>query len=118
MVVDDDSLLREMLLIALGGRHDVVCLPTGDDLVAIARCYRPDLLILDVNLPGEDGFAVCEQVRAAAGLGPLPILFLTARRDDRTFLRALECGGTACLTKPFEVAALADRVEALLRAFR
>lgn len=118
MVVDDDSTVRELLLITLGGRYNVICLPNGDDIVDLITSYMPNLLVLDINLPGTDGFSVCREVRSLTMLRKLPVLFLSIRRDDKSFLKGLECGGAAFLGKPFDISALNERVEYLLRSYR
>lgn len=118
MAVDDDGTVREMLLLALGGRYNVICLPSGEDIADLVTSYMPNLLILDINLPGQDGFAVCRELRGLTLLRPVPILFLSVRKDDRSFLRGLESGGAAYLSKPFDVSALHERVEYLLKSYR
>lgn len=117
MVVDDDAGVREMLLLSLGRRFNVICLPSGEDIAALVTSYMPNLLILDVNLPGSDGFEVCREVRALTRLKSLPILFLTVRRDDKSFLRGLESGGASYVTKPFEMPALQERIDYLLKTY-
>jgi len=118
MVVDDDSTVRELLLITLGGRYNVICLPNGDDIVDLITSYMPNLLVLDINLPGADGYAVCREVRSLTMLRHLPVLFLSVRRDDQSFLKGLESGGASFLSKPFDISALNERVEYLLRSYR
>lgn len=114
IVVDDDGTIREMLRVGLESQYDVVCLPTGEGVIQAIDESHPRLLVLDVNLPGADGHDICEKVRAEARLRRLPILFITARRDDKTFLKSLQSGGDAVLAKPFEIAAFREKVEYLL----
>jgi DNA-binding response OmpR family regulator len=115
IVVDDDGTIREMLRVALEKQYEVVCLSTGEAVIEAIDRFHPRLLVLDVNLPGSDGYEVCERVRAEARLRRLPILFITVRRDDATFLKSLQSGGNALLAKPFEIEAFRDKVEQLLR---
>ena len=115
IVVDDDGTIREMLRVGLENQYDVVCLSTGEGVIEAIDKFHPRLLVLDVNMPGADGYAICERVRAEARLRNLPILFITARRDDATFMKSLQSGGNAVLCKPFEIAAFREKVEYLLR---
>lgn len=114
LVVDDDATIREMLSVALGGSYKVVCLPGGEGVLGAIELHRPSLLVLDVNMPGGDGYGVCERVREEARHRRLPILFITARTDDATFLKTLASGGNALVVKPFEVPAFRERVRLLL----
>ena len=79
LVVDDDAALAEMLTIVLRneGFDSRVC-PTGDRALADFRDYRPDLVLLDLMLPGKDGIDVCKEIRAESGV---PIVMLTAKSD-------------------------------------
>jgi two-component system response regulator RegX3 len=85
----------------------------GDDGLERARSGDHALLLLDVMLPGLSGFDVCEQLRA--GGSQLPILMLTARGSEEDVLRGFRCGADDYVVKPFSVAELTARVEALLR---
>lgn len=114
MVIDDDSTVRAMLQAGLGKRYRVVGLSNGEEVVELIESYGPQLLLLDINLPGSDGFEICRQVRAKALLNKLPILFMTGRKDDKSFLNSLDSGGNAYITKPFEIPALRERIEYLL----
>jgi DNA-binding response OmpR family regulator len=81
----------------------------------IARRERPDLIILDVIMPGMDGIQFCRELRGDAALKSIPILFLTARGRIEDKLAGLEAGGDDYLTKPFDVRELLLRVSAILR---
>lgn len=117
LVVDDDSTIREMLRASLEAQYQVTCLPSGEGVLRAIEEFRPRLLVLDVNMPGGDGHAVCEKVRAEARNRKLPILFITVRRDDATFLKALQSGGDALLLKPFEIGTLREKLRYLLDAY-
>lgn len=115
MVIDDDSIIRTTLQSALGKEYEVISLPGGEDAIELIESYGPQLLILDINMPGSDGFEICEALRSQVKSRNLPILFMTARKDDESFLRNLEAGGDSYITKPFEMPALQDRIEYLLK---
>jgi DNA-binding response OmpR family regulator len=114
LVVDDDSSIRAMLKLALGGEYEVCCLPNGKDVVAQIDAAAPQLLILDINMPGSDGYEICENVRAHAKNKKLPVLFMTARLDNARYVESLGAGGDSCIGKPFEMPQLRRCIEYLL----
>lgn len=116
MVVDDDSAIRAMLQTALENDFTVVCFSNGDQVLRSIEIYSPRLLILDINIPGSDGYEICRKVRRQAELKKLPVLFMTIRKDDATFLKTLESGGDAVICKPFEMPDLRERIEYLLKS--
>jgi DNA-binding response OmpR family regulator len=113
LIVDDEPTVRELLgasLLLAGYR--VRSVPTGmRALEEIATC-RPDLVLLDVSMPGLDGFEVCRQIRAATDV---PVVFVTAYHDEASTLRGLSLGADDFVTKPFSPAVLVARVDAVLR---
>jgi DNA-binding response OmpR family regulator len=113
LVVDDERAIAEsvaMRLRAEGFAVDVAF--DGPTAVSKARVTRPDLVVLDVMLPGFDGLEVCRRIQADR---PVPVLMLTARDDENDLLVGLAVGADDYLTKPFSVRELAARVHALLR---
>lgn len=113
LVVDDDRALAEMLSMVLQGEGFAVeHAYDGLEAVEQFRTTRPDLVLLDVMLPGIDGIEVCEQIRAESGV---PIIMLTARTDTRDVVRGLEVGADDYVVKPFNPAELIARVRARLR---
>ena len=112
LAVDDDADLRALLKTALErDGHQVTALPGGAAVTA-EHCRWADCILLDVMMPGEDGFATCRRVRS---LADCPILFLTAKNEEAGVLTGLGLGGDDYLTKPFRVAELRARVAAHLR---
>lgn len=114
LVIDDDSTIREMLRVSLELHYEVFCRPNGDDVVRTIEDVRPRLLLLDINIPGADGHEICSAIRDEARFRRLPILFMTVRKDDATFLKSLQSGGDALILKPFEIRSLRERVAYLL----
>jgi two-component system, OmpR family, response regulator MtrA len=115
LVVDDDSSLSEMLTIVLRneGFEPRVC-STGDRALAAVREFRPDLVLLDLMLPGKDGVDVCREVRSESGV---PIIMLTAKNDTVDIVVGLESGADDYIVKPFKPKELVARVRARLRKF-
>jgi two-component system response regulator MtrA len=115
LIVDDDAALAEMLTIVLGneGFTTVVC-PTGDGALAAFRSSRPDIVLLDLMLPGIDGIDVCRALRAESGV---PIVMLTAKTDTVDVVVGLESGADDYMVKPFKPKELVARIRARLRRF-
>lgn len=116
LVVDDELSLQEALTYSLEKEGYLVSV-AGDGLTAleIARANPPDLVILDVMLPGIDGFEVCRILRQESNM---PVLMLTARDDEIDRVVGLEVGADDYLPKPFSMRELIARVKALLRRVR
>ncbi len=113
LVVDDDASLAEMLTIVLRqeGFESRVC-ARGDLALAAFREYRPDVLLLDLMLPGKDGIDVCREIRAESGV---PIVMLTAKGDTVDVVVGLESGADDYVTKPFKPKELVARIRARVR---
>jgi DNA-binding response OmpR family regulator len=93
-------------------RHSVVVVPDGRETLELVRRRRPDLLVLDVMLPGLDGLEVCRILRAESDV---PVLMLTARSTEDDLLRGLDLGADDYMTKPYSPRELMARVRTLLR---
>jgi len=115
LVVDDDASLAEMLSIVLRqeGFDSELC-GRGDEAMATFRDYRPDLVLLDLMLPGLDGIEVCKQIRAESGV---PIVMLTAKGDTVDVVVGLESGADDYVVKPFKPKELVARIRARMRKF-
>ena len=116
LIVDDDPELRELLRGYLGGNGFAV--DTAGDGAAMRQSITaaaPDLVILDLMLPGEDGLALCRELRAASATSSLPILMLTARGEDTDRIVGLEMGADDYLPKPFNPRELLARIRSILR---
>ncbi|GLV78224.1 DNA-binding response regulator [Streptomyces hygroscopicus subsp. hygroscopicus] len=115
LVVDDESRIAELLstTLELAG-YRVGTAATGSEALARVGAERPDLVILDVMLPDLDGFTVCRRLVAADEDHP-PVLFLTARDSLDSLVTGLGIGGNDYVTKPFRIAEVLARVQALLR---
>lgn len=114
VIVDDDALLRESVGLVLSGLCETIGLSSGHDLEDFLENTHADLLILDVNMPGPDGFELCRRLRSRPRWRSLPVLFLTGRGGDIAYERFLAVQGDAYLTKPFKRNDLVETVIRLL----
>ena len=113
LVVDDDPALAEMLGIVLRGEgFEPSFVADGDAALSAFRRDRPDVVLLDLMLPGTNGIEVCRQIRAESGV---PIVMLTAKSDTVDIVRGLESGADDYVVKPFKPRELVARVRARLR---
>ena len=115
LVADDDEDIRRLVALRLGQAGLRVALAAnGDEALALAQSERPDLLLLDVSMPGRDGYAVCAAL-AELETTPPPVIFLTAHGHVAARVRGLEAGAVDYVTKPFDAHELLARVRAALR---
>ncbi len=113
LVVDDDHAIAEMVGIVLRGKgFDVVTAPDGASALDAFDRVGPDLVLLDLMLPGMDGIEVCRELRRRSGV---PVIMLTARSDTSDVVEGLEAGADDYLTKPFEPDELVARIRARVR---
>lgn len=113
LVVDDDVALAEMLGIVLRGEgFEPVFCAHGDEAVEVWRQSNPDVILLDLMLPGRDGIDVCRMIRAESGV---PIVMLTAKSDTVDIVVGLESGADDYIVKPFKPKELVARIRARMR---
>jgi DNA-binding response OmpR family regulator len=116
LVVEDDTTLQETLVYNLERQgYEVVATDNGRSALTLARNEHPNLIVLDVMLPGIDGFEVCRILRKEVSI---PILMLTARTEEVDRVVGLEMGADDYLIKPFSMRELVARIKALLRRVR
>ncbi len=111
MIVDDQEEIRELLQIRLeqlGCR--VTTAPTGEDALELAASNPPDLVLLDVSMPGMNGYEVCERLHALESTINVPVIFLTATHDPDKIVQGFESGGVDYIGKPFRMTELIARV--------
>jgi two-component system response regulator MtrA len=113
LVVDDDASLAEMLQLVLKrGGYDTIWCAHGDQALEAFRIGQPDLVLLDLMLPGRDGVDICRDIRAESGV---PIVMLTAKSDTADVVHGLEAGADDYIAKPFKPRELVARVKTRLR---
>ena len=117
LVVEDDPSIRRVIVLALksGGYADVQEVESGDVAVEVAFEKRPDLVLLDLMLPGLDGLDVCRQLRSNPETSAVAIVMLTARGSERDIVAGLDAGANDYVTKPFSKEVLLARIRAALR---
>ena len=115
VVAEDDPDLRELVHYLLSSRgHTVVAVDDGDEALVACRSRRPDLLVLDVSLPGRNGLDVLGELRGDPGLTEVRVLLLSGHTRPEDVERGLAAGADRYLTKPFRVQDLLDHASQLL----
>lgn len=116
LVVDDESHIVELISYNLiNAGYDVITANNGCDAIKIAKDEKPSLVLLDLMLPGMDGFDVCKEIKGNKELKNTSIIMLTAKGDELDKILGLELGADDYITKPFSIRELLARVKAVLR---
>ncbi|MCR5413544.1 MAG: response regulator transcription factor [Kiritimatiellae bacterium] len=117
LVVEDDPSIRRVITLALksGGFFKIEEAATGDSGLEAAFRFRPDLILLDIMLPGMDGIAVCKALKANPETASCPVVMLTAKDGERDIVEGLDSGANDYVTKPFSKDVLLARIRAALR---
>jgi adenylate cyclase len=116
LVVDDNPANLEIMETRLARQgYEIVTARDGDEALIAAREQTPDLILLDVMMPGKDGIQVCRELKADDGLPFMPIILVTAKADPNDIVAGLDAGGDEYITKPVDHAALVARVRSILR---
>lgn len=112
LIVDDIAKNIQLLGKVLDSKgYRVVAVTNGEQAIRAARKHAPDLILLDIMMPGKSGFEVCEEVKADNELSEIPVIFLTARSEDEDVVKGLNMGGADYVTKPFNAGELLARIE-------
>lgn len=116
LVVDDEEHIRELIKFNLSNNgYKVICDDNGIDALKHAKSEHPDLVLLDLMLPGMDGYDVCREIRRNNDISSTPIIMITAKSEEFDKVLGLELGADDYITKPFSVRELVARVKAVLR---
>ncbi|HEX6811259.1 MAG TPA: fused response regulator/phosphatase [Planctomycetota bacterium] len=116
LIVDDAKANVDVLVEALRGEYKLSVALNGESALRMIEKAPPDLVLLDIVMPGIDGYEVCRRLRAAAPTRELPVMFLSALEDVANKARGFEVGANDYLTKPFEILEVKARVHSLLKA--
>ena len=115
-IVEDDASIRELEQYALQSNgYEVQGFESAEPFWQAMRAAEPELVILDVMLPGEDGFSILKKLRNTPSLRKLPIIMVTAKSSELDTVRGLDCGADDYITKPFGMMEFVARVKAVLR---
>lgn len=116
LVVDDEEHIVELLKFNLENTgYKVITANNGNDAVTLAKENKPDLVLLDLMIPGMDGFDVCKEIKRNADIRKTAIIMLTAKGEEFDKILGLELGADDYITKPFSIRELLARVKAVLR---
>jgi len=115
LVAEDDEHISSLLVRALSNEYSVSVARNGHEALALGTRIVPDLLLLDVMMPGLDGMEVSRLVRNLRGLSDVPIIFLTAKDDPQDIVDGLRHGAQHYITKPFKLSDVRERIKQTLR---
>ena len=116
LVVDDEKDILELVEYNLTKNgYKVICASTGEEGLELARAKLPDLVVLDLMLPGLDGLDVCKMLKSTEQTQKIPVVMLTARGEEPDIVAGLELGAEDYVTKPFSPRVLVARIRAVLR---
>ncbi len=115
VIEDEEDILALIHFNLVKAGYRVECATTGEEGFVKAREYSPDLVLLDLMLPGMDGLEVCRRLRKAPDTQKLPIIMLTAKSEEHDIVQGLELGADDYITKPFSSQVLVARAQAVLR---
>lgn len=117
LIIDDEEPIRELLKLTLqsAGFDSILEASDGEDGLALAARYLPDLILLDLMLPGMDGLSVCRRLKTSPDTRMIPIIMLTAKSDESDIVVGLEMGANDYITKPFSRKVLTARIRAQFR---
>jgi len=118
LVVDDVPTNIRLLTRVLADEHDVMAATSGEDALLLAGRELPDLILLDVEMPDLDGYAVCRQLKSSPSTSSIPVIFVTARTDEADEVEGLRLGAVDYITKPFREAIVRARVQTHLELKR
>ena len=116
LVVDDDDFMHEMFVEALGKTYRVIPAESGADSLMLAQNECTDVIILDVEMPGMDGYEICRRLKKMDAAAGVPVIFVSAHDGIEDRLKGYEAGGEDYIIKPFDQQELEAKVAQLLKA--
>lgn len=116
LIVDDEINIQELIKFNLKNQgYDVLVAGDGVEALRLVKTEKPDLILLDLMLPGIDGYDVCSQIRKNNSISSIPIIMITAKGEEFDKVHGLDLGADDYITKPFSIKELLARVNAILR---
>ncbi len=116
LVVDDDSFMHEMFTEALSGNYDIIATESGADALMLVQSERPGLILLDVEMPGMDGYELCRRFKELDATAGVPVIFVSAHDQIEERLKGYEAGGEDYVVKPFMPQELEAKIVQSLKA--
>ncbi|MBI1277229.1 MAG: response regulator [Anaerolineaceae bacterium] len=115
LIVDDDYMNRELLQAHMeNARHSVLLANSGAKALEMAAAHLPDIILMDVNMPGLSGYSVCNQLKRSPITQHIPVLLMTAMDDDENIAQAAEVGADGFVSKPFNIERMFEQINRLL----
>ena len=118
VVEDEEDILALLHFNLIKAGYDADCASHGEEALRSVAAKKPDLILLDLMLPGIDGMEICRRLRQEEATNEIPIIMLTARGEEEDIIRGLELGADDYVTKPFSIKILLARVQTVLRRRR
>jgi len=116
LVVDDDYLGRELLQAHLEyAQYKVILANSGDKALEMAAAHQPDIILMDVNMPGLNGYAACSQLKHMPNTSHIPVLLMTAMDDEENIAMATESGADGFVSKPFDIPRMFEKIRQLMK---
>jgi DNA-binding response OmpR family regulator len=103
LVIDDDKFIQKVLVKSLRDDYDTEVASSGEQGIALAQRYKPHVILLDVEMPGQNGYEVCDSLKHEAVTCDIPVVFLSSHSSLRERMLGYEVGGQDYLVKPFEL---------------
>jgi DNA-binding response OmpR family regulator len=114
LIVEDDAAIGDLLVRALVRFYDVKLVDDGGVAASEALAFQPDIVLLDVSLPNQDGFSIAKSLKSSPVLSKVPIIFLTAHDRSLDVVRGIQAGAKHYLTKPFKLEDVVQKVKKLV----
>ncbi|MFA7292006.1 MAG: response regulator [Rhodocyclaceae bacterium] len=114
LIVDDDELMRSLIGEAISDCYQVLSAASGEECLQVAALKRPDLILLDVEMPGLDGYETCHRLKADSDLGSIPVIFVSAHDEIEARIHGYEAGADDYIVKPLEMRELRAKISGLL----
>lgn len=114
MIVDDEKQIVDLIKLSLGEEYDYMVAYSGEEALSKLEDDRPDLILLDIMMPGMDGYEVAKRIRADPSKSDIIIAMVSAKKEDHDILTGIDVGAIAFITKPFNPYELQEKVNELL----
>lgn len=118
MAVDDNPVNLQLLVEGLGDAYEIVCCTDGEETLQLVEACQPDLILLDIQMPGMSGYQVCQRLKEMESVKSVPVIFLTAMSQREDEIKGLEYGAVDYITKPFDMRIVRMRVTSHLELRR